>query len=214
MYIHAGTGFGEHYFGDASTGNLATATAMELPVIKMIQAEQRLWESVFSDLVDFAIDVAVVFGRLAGKVVDREEFEIETAENRSFAIKFPPIIQRQIDILVNALKTAEEKGFIPAREAARIAMEALEVQDIDEALDELDEEADIREEIEKLIPPPGSQPGASPQDPTQNQPAPPAQGGPAPAGEKKKAGGEEPAEGAAAAEAQGRARRPFGFLLR
>ena len=50
LYIYAGLGFGEHYMGDPASGNLATATAMELPVLKMIQAEQKLWSSIYTDL--------------------------------------------------------------------------------------------------------------------------------------------------------------------
>lgn len=51
-------GFGEHWYGDASTGNLATAAAMELPAIWTIADNQQLFRQMILDLIGFAIDRA------------------------------------------------------------------------------------------------------------------------------------------------------------
>jgi hypothetical protein len=149
-YVWAGSGFGEHYMGDASTGNLATATAMELPVLKMIQAEQKLWASVYSELVDFAIDVAVVMGKIPGKVIDPDELEVDTEENRSYSINFPPILQKDSSATMTALGIGLDKGLLPDQTAARLAMELFEIEDIDEALDELFADKEVQAEIDKL----------------------------------------------------------------
>jgi len=174
-YIWAGLGFGEHYMGDPSSGNLATATAMELPVLKMIQAEQKFWASIYSDLVDFVIDIAAVTGTLAGEVVDQTELEIETTENRSFALNFPPITQKDIQQYMTALGTAVDKTLIPEETAARLAMELFEVEDIDEALDELFQAKEVEAELAKIraqnAPPPPA-PG-QPKAPGAAAPAPP-----------------------------------------
>jgi hypothetical protein len=53
LMVSAGTGIMLHYFGDPSTGNLATATAMELPMLKMFGAYQQFWKDTFRDI--FAI---------------------------------------------------------------------------------------------------------------------------------------------------------------
>jgi hypothetical protein len=53
LMVSAGTGIMLHYFGDPSTGNLATATAMELPMLKMFQGYQKLWKDAYRDI--FAI---------------------------------------------------------------------------------------------------------------------------------------------------------------
>lgn len=179
LYLFAGLGFGEHYMGDASTGNLATATAMELPVVKMIQGEQRMWESVYSDIIDFAIDMAVLTGRLAGKVVDIDEADTETAEESAYQLTFPPIVMKELDKYISALGLALDKGMILANDAARLAMEAFEVQEIDAALEELSGEAEIDKAMKDLqaaqaqIPPPvpgevpAKNPPAEPEDDAQ-----------------------------------------------
>lgn len=48
-------GFGEHYFGQADTGNLATASAMELPAIWKIEDRQLIWRSIIIDILNFAL---------------------------------------------------------------------------------------------------------------------------------------------------------------
>ena len=53
LMVSAGTNVMLHYFGDPSTGNLATAEAMELPMLKSFTAYQELWKDVWRDL--FAI---------------------------------------------------------------------------------------------------------------------------------------------------------------
>lgn len=173
MYGFAAMGFGEHYFGDASTGNLATSTSMELPVIKMIEGEQKFWESVYHDLVNFQIDIAAVGGVISGEVVDREELEVETEENRLIDIDFPPITQKEINRYVTAITGAESASLLPYKEAARLVMEAFGVNNIDEALDELtdakaiqDKIAEVKARMMSQQPPttPGAGPGAPPAD--------------------------------------------------
>lgn len=150
LYLFAGLGFGEHYMGDASTGNLATATAMELPVVKMIQGEQRMWESVFCDIIDFAIDVAVLTGRLAGKIKDADEADTETVEDGTYQLTFPPIVMKELDKYIAALISANNGSLITDRDAARLAMEAFEIQEIDAALDELSGEAEIEQAMKDV----------------------------------------------------------------
>ena len=50
LQVVATSGFPEQYFGDISTGNLATAKTVELPVQKMITANQETWASVYDDI--------------------------------------------------------------------------------------------------------------------------------------------------------------------
>lgn len=53
LMVSSGTGIMLHYFGDPSTGNLATATAMELPMLKQFGSYQVLWKGALKDM--FAI---------------------------------------------------------------------------------------------------------------------------------------------------------------
>lgn len=56
LMVSAGTGIFLHYFGDPSTGNLATATAMELPMLKMFGAYQQLWKDAWRDIFSIVIE--------------------------------------------------------------------------------------------------------------------------------------------------------------
>ncbi len=62
--ISAATHFPQHYLGDAGSANLATATSMELPVLKHVEARQEVWEGVFRRFIDRVIEKAVEDGLL------------------------------------------------------------------------------------------------------------------------------------------------------
>ncbi|GAG79588.1 unnamed protein product, partial [marine sediment metagenome] len=59
LMVCAATGIFEHYFGDPSTGNLATATAMERPMEMMFRDRQQFWSSVFLEIANFVVKQAV-----------------------------------------------------------------------------------------------------------------------------------------------------------
>lgn len=58
MMVGAGVGVMNHYFGDEANANLATATAMELPMLKMYEAWQTLLTHVIKDVLDFLLQTA------------------------------------------------------------------------------------------------------------------------------------------------------------
>lgn len=62
--VASGIGFPLHYLGDMGGANLATATAMELPVLKMCESGQEMWEGVFTCVVDKVLEVAIAAGVL------------------------------------------------------------------------------------------------------------------------------------------------------
>lgn len=58
MLLHqvcAAVGIPEHYFGDMATGNLATAKTAELPLMKMFQSYQAVWEDTYKDINDIVL---------------------------------------------------------------------------------------------------------------------------------------------------------------
>ena len=55
LMVCAAMGIFEHYFGDGSNSNLASTESMELPMLKMFEDRQSLWEDVFRDLFTFII---------------------------------------------------------------------------------------------------------------------------------------------------------------
>jgi hypothetical protein len=61
LRMMAGSGMGgipNHYFGDEANANLATATAMELPLLKTYEDWQKLWGDVLDAVIQFALSVA------------------------------------------------------------------------------------------------------------------------------------------------------------
>ena len=70
--ISAATRFPQSYYGDASNSNLATATSLELPVLKAVESRQEVWEGVFRWLTDRAIERAVETGRIPGSLTPDE----------------------------------------------------------------------------------------------------------------------------------------------
>ena len=85
LMISAGVNIMLHYFGDPSTGNLATATAMELPMLKAFLAYQTLWTGVYDDFDTIVLDQAEFTG---DRFIDRD---------------WPPIIEADIGVLATAI---------------------------------------------------------------------------------------------------------------
>jgi len=62
----------QHYLGDQSNANLATAQALELPVVKRVEAFQELFEGLFRAFTDRVIQKAVDSGRLPTELTEEE----------------------------------------------------------------------------------------------------------------------------------------------
>lgn len=75
--ISAATHFPQHYLGDIGSANLATATSMELPVLKAVESRQEVIEGVFRWFFDRVIQEAIEAGRLSEELSDEEWAEKE-----------------------------------------------------------------------------------------------------------------------------------------
>ncbi len=145
-------GIFEHYIsGDPSTGNLATATAMELPMLKMFEFEQQLWIDVFSDIFWFITLMGLLYGprELKGKAQPVRDFaggsplwEIDAEEvDLSVEVSCPPIIQSDIAVQANALAsiaTAEQmtgQQIVPPEQKAYKALQLLGYDNAGEIVD-------------------------------------------------------------------------------
>jgi hypothetical protein len=155
---NAGIGSGgifEHYFGDPSTGNLATATAMELPMLKMFEFEQQVWEDILEDLFDFVIIQGLRYGQdaLRGKA----NVEVDNAggspvwvveplggADLSVEVTLPPIVQSDVAIQTAALSSiasAEQMAgqqLVPAKQKALKALQVLGFDDAGEIVAEME----------------------------------------------------------------------------
>jgi hypothetical protein len=91
LMVSAGTNIMLHYFGDPSTGNLATSTSMELPMRKAFGAYRQLWIEFYEDL----FSIVLARHHMADEKVD---------------IDLPPILDADIAALgqsLTAVKAAQ-----------------------------------------------------------------------------------------------------------
>ena len=105
LQIFSDAGFPETYYGDVDAGNLATAKTAELPVIKMIQSEQQVWEDTHED-----IDNAV----LAHKGIRPDRWYVDR--------NWPPITPRDATELSKAI--VDLVGAFPSFGTADAVMQA------------------------------------------------------------------------------------------
>lgn len=116
----AATGIMLHYFGDPSTGNLATATAMELPMLKQFQSYQALWQDALRDIFSIAMDE-------------------DPDEPAQLDITLPPILLddlRKIGQFISAVAVVFPEIRVPA--VLRSLLSSLNVANIDEVMDEVE----------------------------------------------------------------------------
>lgn len=175
LMVSSVTGIFEHYLtGDPSTGNLATATAMELPMLIQFRQRQQLWVDVYQDILQFVIDASgrAPNGRLKGQakknIYDEEIIELgpdTTSEDskllgepidRHVEVKFPDILQKDMAARVKAIVEATTlNGMPPAgtfprlRDVTRMLLAALGEDDVDELIEQMfpeDEEEDEEDE--------------------------------------------------------------------
>jgi len=112
--VYAGTGLPEHYFGNVSTGNLATSTAMELPTRMTMESEQMLMTSYYDGLFQTIV-------RMAGIQLDTQKL---------IEIDFPDI-PTDISALSKALLDAKVAGHISQADGARYEALALGDDDVE-----------------------------------------------------------------------------------
>ena len=58
LQVAAAVGIPEQYFGDISSGNLATAKTVELPMKKMFESHQRVWADTYKDINEVVLESA------------------------------------------------------------------------------------------------------------------------------------------------------------
>lgn len=121
-------GFGEHWYGDASSGNLAIGRSMELPAIWRIRERQGFFERLIRRVIDFAIE----------RAAQMQDFVyLPDSVRRVYDLDFPPVQPRDeayLSSLLAALADARDRGLIDAEEASYQAHVAIGTDDVDEAM--------------------------------------------------------------------------------
>ena len=121
--ICAAVGIPEQYFGDISTGNLATAKTVELPMMKMFQSYQAIWRDAYKDVNEVVLTAAGV-----------------APDNQYVDMDFPAIAPA--DVAQAATAIAQILAVIPelggADEVKQVALMTLGINDPQEVLDAMD----------------------------------------------------------------------------
>ncbi len=124
LQVCAAVGIPEQYFGDISIGNLATAKTVELPMLKMFQSYQAVWDGAYQDIDEVVLAHANV--PPDKRYVDRD---------------FPPIVPRDVAEAAKAIVdiTSVFPEFVESPDVQAIALLTIGVNDPDEVLEALKE---------------------------------------------------------------------------
>lgn len=124
-------GFGEHMYGGADTGNLATTNNMEMPAIWRIEDRQTLFEDAIRFLANIAIDRALAVG-------DFPTRRLPQSVDRDFQVDFPaakPLSEQRLGTYFTGLVASVQAGIFPQQEAMRTLLLKMEVSDVDEIME-------------------------------------------------------------------------------
>lgn len=129
------------------TGARAVAETLDKPVVLEMNGRRRLWASVLQTILGYVIDQAIRAprGPLRGTVVrdprtGRETITLAGDVERSVVVDWPDLNDLDPLALVEAIVAADGTGKMPPVETARLLMQALGVEDVDELLDEMTDE--------------------------------------------------------------------------
>jgi len=126
LQISAGTGWPEQYFGDISIGNLATAKTVELPVQKMCESYQAIWQGVYED----------IFGLVL-------EHNGITGDNLYVDIDFPKISEETAASMAQSLFQISQvfPEFLNSNDLKQQALMILGIKNVNDVLGQLSNEA-------------------------------------------------------------------------
>ena len=176
LMLCAGSGWPETFFGDASTGSLATAQSLDRPTELKILAAQERWREVLQYLAQYSIDRSVMAPQ--GRLHEARKAR-KPAKEPIITVSFPAVLEHDIAKMVSAIvEAATLNGFeatgIDERTAVGLLLAELGVEDwqtVLEAMYPMDQYEDVQDRTELLAvnqdnalnappPPPPVQPGS------------------------------------------------------
>ena len=138
----AGAGLPETFFGDASTGSLATAQSLDRPTeLKFTEIQER-WTMTIEDIVHYVLDVA---RKTPGNKL-REAREANPAPQPvKIKIEFPNVIEHQIQPMIQAIteiatmggRNGIAAGIVDRRTICGLLLKEIGYADTDELLDKI-----------------------------------------------------------------------------
>lgn len=135
------------------TGARAVAQTLDQPTELAMGMRRERWAEIHRRILSYVIDQAIKApqGPLKGTVrrdpgSGQEVIELAGGQERTLDITFPPINEPDVPALIEALVKADGTGKLPPLTTARLFLEMLGVNDIDELLAELvDEQGNFKD---------------------------------------------------------------------
>ena len=128
-----------HFLGRGEAFRLATATALETPMLRMWQRYSSIWEAEWVEHFQFVLDM-------------RERYAKETYEDREVTVTTDPILKPDVAAMSQAITAYYAAGLLPKDVAMRLSMESLEVTNISDIMAAEFPEGQSEEELhEKLL---------------------------------------------------------------
>jgi hypothetical protein len=145
---------------DPQQGALATAQTLDRPTELYILSEQETEAQLRRDIVRYNVDAKIRVGKLPGAITwdDEGNQHIEPGIDPTLEVSFPPILEHDQLAVIKAIVAAAtlegrtEAGTIPPHQLSEMLMEVLGVEDIEDAIKELDEaeEDELKQSVEDL----------------------------------------------------------------
>lgn len=137
----------EHYFGNPENANLATATSMELPVLKTIEMIQQSFiygvERVLRFCVikrfnalgvgaiyTYAKDEDYTLPEKAVEIADVKKKAVAMVNNKKFALTIytPEILTKDFAVMIGSIISALNAGLVDEKQAAMLVMSSLNIK--------------------------------------------------------------------------------------
>lgn len=127
LQVAAASGWPEQYYGDISIGNLATAKTVELPVQKMCESYQAIWQDAYRDIFDLVLEHN-------GVPIDKRYIDID----------FPKVSEETAASMAQALMQIGQTfpRLTDSRDVMQIALLSLGIPNTNEVLEQLEKEAE------------------------------------------------------------------------
>lgn len=167
LMVSAATGIPETILaGNADVGNMATAKTLDRPTELQMRSRQTLWHDIHETILSYCVRRKAEASKVPGAsvadgmvmVAGGTAREGEEKRKAEVLITFPSILERdvknQVDAVVGAATLAgkENAGIFELEMLTRMLLEALNVDDIDAAMNELFPEGVDAETGERVEP--------------------------------------------------------------
>lgn len=132
LMVSAATGMPETFFGDVSTGNLATAKSLDRPTELKFRDRQELWKSVLQTILGYVVERS---SRAANGRMRQADGDPNT--KAGIQVTFPPILEHDVNQQIAGIISAATldgktlAGTLPLEDVTRMVAAALGVQDVE-----------------------------------------------------------------------------------